>query len=106
MHAVGLPCLTKYCSNTLPYTGENPSDVYSQTRMDSAWYFRQAYDEARKIKEAQDEFCNIAEAGLWDELGLGEDGMGITGGREFPEDLQWEALVDVLRGKVKVCDFP
>lgn len=29
-------------------------------------------------------------AGQWDDLG------------EFPEELEWEALVDVLRGKVKV----
>jgi hypothetical protein len=29
-------------------------------------------------------------AGQWQDLG------------EFPEDLQWEALVDVLRGRVKI----
>ncbi|KIM80183.1 hypothetical protein PILCRDRAFT_73396 [Piloderma croceum F 1598] len=69
--------------------GENPSRVYSQTRMDSAWEFRQAYNEGRKLKESQDQFCAKAKAGLWDDLG------------EFPEDLQWESLVDVLRGKVK-----
>jgi hypothetical protein len=59
--------------------------------MDSAWEFRKAYNEARKLKESQDRFCAKAEAGLWSDLA------------EFPEDLQWEALVDVLRGKVKVC---
>ncbi|KII89857.1 hypothetical protein PLICRDRAFT_40029 [Plicaturopsis crispa FD-325 SS-3] len=76
--------------------GENPSRAYAQTRMDSAWGFRHAYNEARKIKEAQDRFCEKAEAGLWRELGeLGDDAA-------FPEDLQWEALVDVLRGKVKL----
>lgn len=57
--------------------------------MDSAWEFRKAYDEGRKLKEAQDRFCDKAGAGLWDDLG------------EFPEDLQWEALADVLRGRVK-----
>ncbi|KAJ6512303.1 hypothetical protein DFH09DRAFT_1197532 [Mycena vulgaris] len=70
--------------------GENPSRVYSQTRMDSAWEFRRAYNEARKIKEAQDSFCTAAEQGLWD------------GKAAFPESLQWEALVDVLRGRVKL----
>ncbi|EGO21300.1 hypothetical protein SERLADRAFT_417630 [Serpula lacrymans var. lacrymans S7.9] len=70
--------------------GENPSRVYSQTRMDSAWNFRQAYNEARKLRDSQDQFCAKAEDGLWDELGA------------FPEDLQWEALADVLRGKVKL----
>lgn len=59
--------------------------------MDTMWAFRHAYDEARKIKNAQDEYCAKAAAGLWDGLAA-----------EVPKDLKWEALVDVLRGKVKV----
>ncbi|KAI8995511.1 carbohydrate esterase family 9 protein [Trametes punicea] len=72
--------------------GENPDTdrIYGFTRMDTAWSFRQAYEKARQIKQAQDEFCARAVQGEW--AGLGE----------FPEDLQWEALVDVLRGRVKV----
>ncbi|KAJ7766170.1 hypothetical protein B0H16DRAFT_1523248 [Mycena metata] len=70
--------------------GENPDRVYGQTRMDAAWNFRQAYNEARKIREAQDDFCGAAGAGKWD------------GRSTFPESLQWEALVDVLRGRVKL----
>lgn len=58
--------------------------------MDSAWGFREAYDTARKIKEDQDAYCDAAEAGEWKALGV------------WPESLQWESLVDVLRGKVKV----
>ena len=58
--------------------------------MDTAWEFRSAYDHARGIKEAQDAFCDKATRGDW--AGLGE----------YPENLQWEALVDVLRGRVKV----
>ncbi|KAJ7028309.1 hypothetical protein C8F04DRAFT_1291263 [Mycena alexandri] len=64
--------------------------VYGQTRMDAAWNFRQAYNEARKIREAQDDFCAAAQTGKWD------------GRSAFPESLQWEALVDVLRGRVKL----
>ena len=60
--------------------------------MDSIWSFRSAYDEARKIKNAQDDYCRSAEAGEWDSLG----------GRDFPDSFQWEILVDVLRGRVKV----
>ena len=60
--------------------------------MDSAWSFRAAYDKARQIKAAQESFCQKAEADLWGSI----DG-------EFPDDLKWEMLVDVLRGKVKVC---
>ncbi|KAJ7731100.1 carbohydrate esterase family 9 protein [Mycena maculata] len=70
--------------------GENPSRVYSGTRMDTQWAFRQAYNTARIVKEKQDAYCAKALAGQWTGLG------------DFPEDLQWEALVDVLRGRVKV----
>ncbi|KZV86711.1 composite domain of metallo-dependent hydrolase [Exidia glandulosa HHB12029] len=70
--------------------GENPSRVYSNTRMDNIYAMRVAYNEARKVKEAQDAFCVKAQTGQWAELG------------EFPESLQWEMLVDVLRGRVKV----
>ncbi|KIJ61332.1 hypothetical protein HYDPIDRAFT_96756, partial [Hydnomerulius pinastri MD-312] len=70
--------------------GENPSRVYGNTRMDTFWAFRQAYDTARQIKESQDVYCSKALASEWSGLG------------DFPEDLQWEALVDVLRGRVKV----
>ncbi|KAJ7684011.1 carbohydrate esterase family 9 protein [Mycena rosella] len=59
-------------------------------RPDSIWALRAAYSEARKIRTAQDAFCSNVEAGLWDPL------------VSFPEDAQWEMLVDVLRGKVKV----
>lgn len=59
--------------------------------MDTMWAFRQAYEEARKVRDAQDAYCAKAESGLWD--GLEAD---------VPKDLKWEALVDVLRGKVKV----
>ncbi|KAI0065899.1 composite domain of metallo-dependent hydrolase [Artomyces pyxidatus] len=61
------------------------------TRMDNSWDFRAAYDEARKIKNAQDAYCMKAQAGLWNNLAS-----------DFPENLKWEALVDVLRGKVKL----
>lgn len=50
------------------------------------------YDTARQLKEKQDAFCHKAHVGDWDSIGS----------QSFPEDLQWEALVDVLRGRVKV----
>ncbi|KAG5644405.1 hypothetical protein DXG03_008572 [Asterophora parasitica] len=82
--------------------GENPSGVYSQTRMDSAWYFRQAYESARKVKEAQDQFCSrvgyIQRRGWWTQ----SIHARIASLGDFPENLQWESLVDVLRGRVKL----
>jgi hypothetical protein len=79
---------------------------YDGSRMDTIWAFRQGsvagsthveinliisvrYDTARKIKKSQDEYCTKALLEEWNDLG------------PFPEDLQWEALVDVLRGRVK-----
>ncbi|KAF9014304.1 hypothetical protein BDQ17DRAFT_1386733 [Cyathus striatus] len=79
--------------------GENPSRVYSQTRMDSSWNFRSAYEEARKIKDSQDAYCVKVEKGLWGELSEEE----LSGG--VPQELKWESLVDVLRGKVKAVDL-
>ncbi|KAF9012180.1 composite domain of metallo-dependent hydrolase [Hymenopellis radicata] len=70
--------------------GENPARVYGGTRMDTVWDFRTAYNTARILKEKQDVYCEKALAGQWTGLG------------EFPDDLAWEALVDVLRGRVKV----
>lgn len=63
-------------------------------RMDAIWSFRSAYNEARHIKHAQDAFCAKAEAGLWNALE----------GQSYPENLQWEALIDVLRGRVKIAN--
>ncbi|TFK32813.1 hypothetical protein BDQ12DRAFT_691931 [Crucibulum laeve] len=74
--------------------GENPDRLYSQTRMDAAWNFRNAYNEAKKVMEAQDAFCEAVEVGKWTQL--------EEEGKEWPESLQWESLVDVLRGKVKL----
>ena len=51
-----------------------------------------SYNKAREIKTAQDQYCNAVLGGDWATLNKSP----------FPEDLQWEALVDVLRGRVKV----
>lgn len=85
--------------------------AYQDTRMDTVWAVRQAYvwrttnvlgpsliqrfhsyDKAREYKNAQDNFCEKALAGDWRSLG----------GQKFPESLQWQPLVDILRGRIKV----
>ena len=62
-----------------------PVLCYVSERVDS-------YNKAREIKTAQDQYCNAVLGGDWTALNKSP----------FPEDLQWEALVDVLRGRVKV----
>ena len=51
-----------------------------------------SYDTARQLKEKQDAFCDKALSGDW---------AGIES-QTFPDDLQWEALADVIRGRVRV----
>ncbi|KAF8886873.1 hypothetical protein CPB84DRAFT_1787269 [Gymnopilus junonius] len=82
-------------------SSENPDRVYSQTRMDGQWNFRNAYNEARKIRDKQDALCAKVESGDWAALEAQAEGRTA----EFPEELQWESLVDVLRGRVKAVDL-
>jgi hypothetical protein len=52
-----------------------------------------SYNQARLLRESQDAFCSKAKSGDFYDLG------------EFPEDLRWEPLSEVLRGRVKVTIF-
>ncbi|KAF9053390.1 hypothetical protein BJ165DRAFT_1447326 [Panaeolus papilionaceus] len=81
--------------------GENPMRVYSQTRMDNIWGFRDAYNQAKIIKEKQEAFCAKVDSGSWDDL-VKSGHHGSEEELEFPEELKWEALVDVIRGRVKL----
>jgi hypothetical protein len=74
--------------------GENIRRVYHQTRLDLAWNFRSSFEKARSIKVQQDEYCDKASIAR---------GEGRVLAERFPEELQWESLVDVLRGKVSVA---
>ncbi|BGP18790.1 hypothetical protein JCM10213_003446 [Rhodosporidiobolus nylandii] len=79
--------------------GENIRRVYSQTRLDLAWNWRSAFDSARSLKLKQDAYCSRA----LDAHRAGKVLVSSTGEVEsFPDDLKQEALVDVLRGKVRV----
>jgi hypothetical protein len=48
------------------------------------------YETARRAMVEQDDFCAKLES------------EQVENGDTFPENLQWEALIDVLRGRVKV----
>ncbi|EGO27865.1 hypothetical protein SERLADRAFT_360423 [Serpula lacrymans var. lacrymans S7.9] len=84
------PNLTPRWRHMKQACGENL--IRHGTRMDAVWSFRAAYEEARKIKAAQDKYCEDVEAGTWNSR------------EDFPESLQWEMLVDVLRGRVKISN--
>ncbi|KAF4121422.1 Amidohydrolase family [Geosmithia morbida] len=62
------------------------------TRLGESYWFRKAYDNARRLKQEQDMWCEAA---------------STTAGREslsteYPRSLEWQTLVDVLRGNVRV----
>ncbi|KAF8630679.1 hypothetical protein AX15_002823 [Amanita polypyramis BW_CC] len=69
--------------------GEDPHNMYNTSRMDNMWALRYAYTQAKEVVRLQDEYCSKVPM----------DGDFTD---DFPEDYDWELLMDVLRGKVKV----
>lgn len=71
--------------------GENPKRVYGSkgimpdSRLGSAWLFRERFDAAKKLKEDQDSWCERDQRDF-----------------KFPTDLALESLVALLRGHVKL----
>ncbi|CAG8698552.1 16034_t:CDS:2, partial [Cetraspora pellucida] len=78
--------------------GENPKAQHSPrkeaptTRLGEAWLFRELFAEARALKQKQDDWCSTAT-----KLSNNEQLNSY-----FPEDLQLESLVALLRGDVKL----
>lgn len=75
--------------------GENARRVYKMTRMDEAWDFRRTFTAARELKRKQDAFCESARS-------ASASLPATLSEAEFPDDLELEALVALLRGKVKL----
>lgn len=72
---------TGYARHMKHACGENIHGVYNDMRFDQGWNFRKAYNKATQIKDKQDAWC----------------AKGKDNSEPFPEELEWEALVDVLR---------
>lgn len=78
--------------------GENPKRFYGSqirmpsTRLGEAYLFRHGLDEARVLKNKQDDWCSAAQ-------NLQEGARLET---RFPEDLSLESLVALLRGDVRL----
>ncbi|KAF9920078.1 hypothetical protein FBU30_010136 [Linnemannia zychae] len=81
--------------------GENPKRVYGSyfnkmpsTRLGEGWLLRDQFAKATELKKAQDDWCRAAEElPKWGRHRLD---------KPFPEDLQYEALVGILRDEVKL----
>lgn len=77
--------------------GENPKHVHGKagergpsSRLGESWELRHAFEQAAKILREQDDWCRAASADL--------DSVE----RYLPNEIEWEALVGVLRGQVHV----
>ncbi len=66
------------------------------TRIGESYWYRRAYESARRVKLEQDRWCAAATAA--EAAGLGPESMA----EEYPRSLEWQTLVDVLRGDVGV----
>ncbi|TKY87991.1 hypothetical protein EX895_003087 [Sporisorium graminicola] len=80
--------------------GENARRVYKMTRYDEAWDFRRTFSAARDLKNKQDAFCDSAKA--FASLHGSNSAPSTLADAEFPDDLELEAVVALLRGKVKL----
>ncbi|KAI1396184.1 amidohydrolase [Hypoxylon fuscum] len=78
--------------------GENSKRTYGSagehgptSRLGESYEFRHAFEQAAKLVQAQDDWCNVAES------------VGIESLNTYlPQELEWETLSAVLRGQVHV----
>lgn len=81
--------------------GENPKRYYGgylnrmpSTRLGEGWLLRDQFAKATELRRAQDDWCHAAEElPKWGRHRLD---------KPFPEDLQYESLVGILRDEVKL----
>lgn len=73
--------------------GENALQ-YGLVRLDEAWNFRSTFERALKLRQKQDDFCQRLDDGLLNNVRPEES--------HFPNELELDILVDVLRGRTKV----
>jgi imidazolonepropionase-like amidohydrolase len=77
--------------------GENPKHIHGRvgergptSRLGESWEIRRALEKAGRLRREQDDWCRVAALGLNDVETY------------FPTEIEWEALVGVLRGQVHV----
>jgi imidazolonepropionase-like amidohydrolase len=77
--------------------GENPKHIHGRvgergptSRLGESWEIRHAFEKASRLQREQDDWCRVAASGL----------NGVE--TYFPAEIEWEALVGVLRGQVHV----
>ncbi|KAH7035108.1 amidohydrolase [Microdochium trichocladiopsis] len=83
--------------------GENPKHQYGHTRLGNAWLLRQHLEEARKLRDQQDQWCQRAREGATPSFlhRFGYLGRPDWQG-EYPKSLELEPTVALLRGEVNL----
>ncbi|KAJ0282272.1 hypothetical protein CBS470a_007862 [Colletotrichum nupharicola] len=82
--------------------GENPKHLYGHTRLGNAWLLRQHLEKARKLKSEQDAWCRTAEHVEAEGFKHVRIARFVAEYGGFPEDLELEATVALLRGEFNV----
>ncbi|KAI8151028.1 hypothetical protein K4K49_007133 [Colletotrichum sp. SAR 10_70] len=82
--------------------GENPKHLYGHTRLGNAWLLRQHLEKARKLKSEQNAWCRTAEHVEGEGSKHGRIARFVEEYGGFPEDLELEATVALLRGEFNV----
>ncbi|KAI8252654.1 hypothetical protein K4K58_007742 [Colletotrichum sp. SAR11_239] len=82
--------------------GENPKHLYGHTRLGNAWLLRQHLERARKLKSEQNAWCRTAEHVEGEGSKHGRIARFVEEYGGFPEDLELEATVALLRGEFNV----
>ncbi|KAH0438757.1 hypothetical protein CcaCcLH18_03189 [Colletotrichum camelliae] len=82
--------------------GENPKHLYGHTRLGNSWLLRQHLEKARKLESKQEAWCHAAEQVQGEMFENGKTVRFVTEYGEFPEDLELEATIALLRGQFNV----
>lgn len=82
--------------------GENPKHLYGHTRLGNAWLLRQHLEKARKLKSEQNAWCRTAEHVEGEGFKHVRIARFVAEYGGFPEDLELEATVALLRGEFNV----
>lgn len=92
-HGVGVAERHRYMKMAC---GENPKGVYGHTRMGNAWVLRKHLGRAKELLDKQDAWCEAAGSATT----AAEKRRFVESEGGFPEELELESTVGMLRGRV------
>ncbi|KZF23063.1 amidohydrolase [Xylona heveae TC161] len=83
--------------------GENPKGIYGYTRLGLTWLLREHLDEARKLQERQNSWCEAAVNAATSTFGKSQRLPTFLRDQGFfPSSLKYETTLALLRGELNV----